>query len=304
MMAYPSSFSCGAGIQDTVVRSCPSGNGRPLSIRGQDCPEAPVAGRFRNIPDGMTAAGAVLFLIMTAILVHALILHPVAAPGAENASISPSPAPVPEGTVTAAAVPSGPLQGTLPAGPDRARNTTGPEALPDQARAPATGGGRVVPVINATSLAMRIHERVNRVRQEHGLSALGTDAALASLARAHSTDMASHGYFGHINLDERDATARGAAAGYTCHKNADPYFTYAIAENLYATYRYSSVFLVDGRAATVAWTSEESIAEEAVDAWMESPDHRDNVLDPDMGREGIGIAFGQDDMVFVTQDFC
>jgi uncharacterized protein YkwD len=166
------------------------------------------------------------------------------------------------------------------------------------------GSGKEVPVINATSLETQIHELINRVRQEHGLSDLGTDRALASVARAHSTDMAVHGYFGHVNLNEMDPTSRGAAAGYTCHKAADPYYTYAIAENLYATYRYSSVLLLDGRATGYSWTSEEAMAEEAVDAWMNSPDHRDNILDPGMGREGIGVAFGQGDMVFVTQDFC
>ena len=45
------------------------------------------------------------------------------------------------------------------------------------------------------------------------LSPLGTDPALESLARAHSADMAAHGYFGHVNLQEMDPTARGAAAG-------------------------------------------------------------------------------------------
>lgn len=128
--------------------------------------------------------------------------------------------------------------------------------------------------------------------------------ALTSLARAHSTDMAARGYFGHVNFDERDATARGAATGYTCHKAADPYYTYAIAENLYATYRYTAVIFKDSQAAGCAWTTEEAMAEEAVNAWMNSPDHRDNILDPGMGREGIGVAFGKGDMVFVTQDFC
>jgi uncharacterized protein YkwD len=160
-----------------------------------------------------------------------------------------------------------------------------------------------IPLIDATSLETRIHELVNRVRQEHGLPALVMDTTLTSLARAHSADMASSGYFGHVNLDERDATARGAAAGFTCHKAADPYFTYPIAENLYATYRSSPV-LPHGQATGSAWTTEEGMAKETVDAWMDSPDHRDNILDPGIGREGIGVAFGQGDMVFVTQNFC
>jgi uncharacterized protein YkwD len=116
--------------------------------------------------------------------------------------------------------------------------------------------------------------------------------------------MAAQRYFGHVNLQERDPTARGAAVGYTCRKDYDSYYTYGIAENLFATYRYNSVLFVDKRAIEYDWNTEEAIAEETVDAWMNSPDHWENLLDPGMVREGIGIALSKDDLVFVTEDFC
>jgi uncharacterized protein YkwD len=37
---------------------------------------------------------------------------------------------------------------------------------------------------------------------------------------------------------------------------------------------------------------------------MNSPNHRDNILDKGMAREGIGVAIGDNDLVFVTEDFC
>lgn len=154
------------------------------------------------------------------------------------------------------------------------------------------------------SLAARIHGLVNRERLEHGLSALGTDAALVSIARAHSRDMASRGYFGHVNLDGMDPTARGAAAGYACRKDHDSYYTYGISENLFATCWYSPVLVSGSREMEFDGKSEEAIAAETVDAWMKSPDHRDNILDPGLGREGIGVAFGQGTVVFITEDFC
>jgi uncharacterized protein YkwD len=166
------------------------------------------------------------------------------------------------------------------------------------------GSSPEIPVISTTSLEARVHELVNKARQENGRQALGTDTALASIARAHSADMAAHGYFGHVNLQERDPTARGAAAGYTCRKDYDSYYTYGIAENLFATYRYDSVLFVDGKATGYEWNTEEAIAEETVEAWMNSPDHRENLLDPDLLREGIGVAISEDDLVFVTEDFC
>ncbi|WP_292348632.1 MULTISPECIES: CAP domain-containing protein [unclassified Methanoregula] len=161
-----------------------------------------------------------------------------------------------------------------------------------------------VPVINATSLAARVHGLVNRERQAHAVPALRTDPALTSLASAHSADMASHGYFGHVNLQERDATARGAAAGYECHRDADPYYSYTIAENLFATYWYDSVLFIHGSATGFGWKTEEMIAEETVDGWMKSPDHRENLLDADLSREGIGVVVGENDLVFITEDLC
>jgi uncharacterized protein YkwD len=44
-------------------------------------------------------------------------------------------------------------------------------------------------------------------------------------------------------------------------------------------------------------------SQKTVDAWMNSPDHRDNILDPGMGREGIRVAMAKDDLVFITEDF-
>jgi uncharacterized protein YkwD len=179
-------------------------------------------------------------------------------------------------------------------------------AIPGTPAIAATLGSRnmEVPVFSAASLEARVHERVNQVRQEYGLPILGMDGALASIARAHSADMASHGYFGHVNLDEMDPTARGAAAGYACHKDRDRYFTYAIAENLFATYRYDTVLVANSREMKSGWLNEEAIADMTVNAWMNSPEHRNNILEKGMGEEGIGVAVAKDDLVFVTEDFC
>ena len=307
---------------------CPSGSGRVPEAPGQGRPAAPATHRCREVPALVPAARLLLVLVIAAILVQVFLLHPVVVPAEANASTSPSPAGIPDisgarGIITTPGSPdvdgnniaeraaAGSLVTpilTMP-GPSHSPAFAGPliiitVAPQDSSQGPAGGYSKEVPVINATSLETRIHALVNNVRQEHGLRALGTDMALVSLAHSHSADMASKGYFGHVNPEERDATARGAAAGYTCHKAADPYYTYAIAENLYATYRYTAVLLQDSRATGYAWTTEEAMAEETVNAWMNSPDHRDNILDPGNGREGIGVAIGKGDMVFVTQDFC
>jgi uncharacterized protein YkwD len=232
------------------------------------------------------------------------------APGIPGNIMTPGPSPADRNKTGNASGREPPVNATStkPA-PSRSSAYTAPEETisgtpPYTYDGPAMGSSPEVPVINTTSLAARVHELVNRARQEHGLSALGTDAALASIARAHSADMAAHGYFGHVNLQEMDPTARGTAAGYTCRKDYDTYYTYGIAENLFAMYRYDSVLFVNDMATEYRWNTEEKIAEATVGGWMNSTDHRDNILDASLGREGIGVAISADDLVFVTEDFC
>ena len=327
-MAYSFCPYCGAVIPDPAWRFCPSCGGRLPRTPGQDRAAAPAAGFRRGIAALLIAAGVFLVIVGTAALLQAF-THPlVQLPAPANASTQLLPAFTPEVPVTPGNVtmqsppppamnntgnrsgPEPPLDNplTMPA-PSSTPTRAAPEitiawTLPYTYPAPAMGSSPEVPVINTTSLAARVHELVNKARQENGRSVLGTDAVLASIARGHSTDMASHGYFGHVNLDGLDPTARGAAAGYTCRKDYDTYYMYGIAENLFATYRYNSVLFVNGRATTFDWNNEESIAQTTVDAWMNSTDHRDNLLDKGMIREGIGVAIAKDDMVFITEDFC
>jgi uncharacterized protein YkwD len=228
---------------------------------------------------GMTVAAALLLLLAAATVGLFFVLYQVPVPPEAHGGILPAPAAAgPEGTST-----------ILPS---------------NSSEAPATGSGPEIPPFSTALLEARVHEEVNRVRKENGLAALGTDAALVSLARAHSADMAKKMYFGHVNPNGLDATARGAAAGYACHRNADPVYTYAVAENLFAAYRYRSVLFLDGRLIEPEQVDEQALAEEAVDAWMNSPDHRANLLDKGVNREGIGVAVLDDTLVFVTENLC
>jgi len=295
-------------------------------MREQPGVTAPGLRIFSSAP--AAAAGFIVVLIAAAVLLQAGTIPPVPAPAAANASTVPIPSTAPE-TPDAAPVTTKPVSspvdgnttGTwsgpglspdktpaIPA-PSRTQLYSGPAVTvtgtaPYSFTAPVMGSNPDVPVIDATSLAARVHALINRERQAHGMAILQTNPSLTSLALAHSRDMASHGYFGHLNLQERDATARGAAAGYACHREHDPYYTYTIAENLYATYRYDSVLFIHGSATGFGWKTEEMIAEETVDGWMKSPDHRDNLLDPDLRQEGIGVAVADADLVFITEDLC
>jgi uncharacterized protein YkwD len=260
---------------------CLYGTGLLPITPGQDRPAVPRGEPRYKIPGIVIAAGLLIGLIVTAILVQVFVLRPVPLPAAANTSALTLPATTTPGPVM---------------------NITGAPLY--LTHTPATRNSRELPVISTSLLETLVHDRVNAARQEHGVPVLGTDTTLAALARAHSTDMAAKGYFGHLNLQEWDATARGAAAGYTCHKEYETYYTSIIAENLYATWRYDDVRIVNGSATFFDGNSEEAIAEETVDAWMNSPDHRENILDPHLLREGIGVAIADYDLIFITEDLC
>ena len=52
------------------------------------------------------------------------------------------------------------------------------------------------------------------------------------------------------------------------------------------------------------WLTPNELAESAVQGWMNSPGHRQNILTPHWRSEGIGVAVSNDGKVLATQDFC
>jgi len=60
----------------------------------------------------------------------------------------------------------------------------------------------------------------------------------------------------------------------------------------------------NGEITSYDWRTLEDIAQVTVNGWMESPGHRENILAPQISYQGIGIAFGPDDKVYATQNFC
>jgi uncharacterized protein YkwD len=102
---------------------------------------------------------------------------------------------------------------------------------------------------------------VNQERAAAGCAPVAADAALAGVARAHSADMRDRGYFSHTTPEGLDPFDRARAAGVG----------YARAENI-----------ARGQADPAA----------VMDAWMNSPGHRANVLDCSLTKLGIGVAEG------------
>ena len=80
-------------------------------------------------------------------------------------------------------------------------------------------------------------------------------------------------------------------------------YSYGVGENIYLGSLSSSKAEI-GYAVITNWRSAEDLAIDVVQGWMGSPGHRENILTNDYESEGIGVAFGSNDTVLVTQDFC
>ena len=131
--------------------------------------------------------------------------------------------------------------------------------------------------LRPTSLEEQAFALVNAERRKQGLSALEMDLAMLYLAREHSANMARYNFFSHVGADGKTADARANEAGITDWRS--------IGENI----AYNQNI--------------KNSVEFAVQCWMNSPHHKDNLLDKKWRRAGIGIAVAADGKFYITQVF-
>jgi uncharacterized protein YkwD len=137
--------------------------------------------------------------------------------------------------------------------------------------------------VNETELRAELHESVNEVRTERGLAALSYSSRLQEAAQAHIEDMGSTDYFSHVSPSGVTPRDRYDRLGIDC----------GAGENIFA----SSETIGD----------EEAFSDLVVEHWMESPEHRKNMLREGWRREGFGIAKGTyegREAWYFTQNFC
>ncbi len=126
--------------------------------------------------------------------------------------------------------------------------------------------------IYSSALESQMFQIVNNERMKNGLNALKYDFNLEAVARDHSADMLIHGYFSHISFSGKNVAQRLTFFG----------INYALAgEN-------------------IAFAPSLISANEGL---MDSPEHRDNILNPQFHRLGIGIADAGSLGLMITQVF-
>lgn len=111
-------------------------------------------------------------------------------------------------------------------------------------------------------------EAANRARREHGLGILRRDPRLDRAAQARAEEMAAERWYGHVGPGGQDPDDAVRATGYAFRK---------LGENL-----------------AQGATSAEKVTEQ----WLESPTHRENLLEPRFTRVGLGFVAGEPDSGF------
>ncbi|OIK29059.1 CAP domain-containing protein [Streptomyces malaysiense] len=186
------------------------------------------------------------------------------APPSASASASPAP---PKPAKSTAATPSAkpgarksPPAAPAPPKPRPSPTRTKPTPTPTRTAAPRPSVPPVTVSAQAAAEA-QVLKLVNDERAKAGCGPLAANSALTNLAESFSDDMAARGFFSDTDPDGKTPWDRAAAAGVTGLG----------AENI-----------ARGPADPAA----------VVKAWMASPQHRANILDPDFHTLGVGVHFG------------
>ena len=126
-------------------------------------------------------------------------------------------------------------------------------------------------------LERKVFDLINQQRVKLGLAALEWNADIAEVAREHSENMANFRFFSHRDLDGLMVNDRADALGIKKWR--------AIGENIAYNRGY------------------ENPAASAVERWMQSPSHRENLLNNRWQESGIGIAVTEDGTYYFTEVF-
>src|SRR3954468_669896 len=129
----------------------------------------------------------------------------------------------------------------------------------------------------AASIERQAFDLINKKRIAVGLESLVWNDELAELARLHSQDMADKKYFSHRGSDGTMVDDRADKLGMANWS--------AIGENI----AFERGF--------------DDAANFAVERWMESPAHKQNLLDQRWKETGMGVAILPDGTYYFTQVF-
>ena len=131
--------------------------------------------------------------------------------------------------------------------------------------------------VQPNDIEKRAFEQTNAVRVKNGLAVLTWDSDVCVMARAHSESISRHNYFSHVTPDGQRLRDRARAAGIERYS--------LLGENIAYNQGYDDPGAF------------------AVERWMASSKHRDNILSKEFRAMAIGSYVGPDGSVYLTQTF-
>lgn len=149
----------------------------------------------------------------------------------------------------------------------------GREMVPSSAPEPSQGQ-QVAGLPSTEEIERDLLAAINKERAGRNLAVLRPSVALGGIARRHSSEMARRNILSHESQDGKSLTDRLAAAEVSFAANG---------ENV-------------ARSGTF-------VAGLIHQSFMQSPGHRENVLNREFDEVGIGIVRGPGDTYYVTEDF-
>lgn len=132
--------------------------------------------------------------------------------------------------------------------------------------------------------AKKIWMLTNAYRRDNGLPPLQWDQSAADIAQAKTEEMHTHGYFEHISPITGDLAAQFLTfGGLTWETNIR-----AMGEN---------IAMIDG------YSEDYKEASYWMELWINSPEHRENLLCKDYTRMGVSVYQGADGSSYAAQEF-
>jgi uncharacterized protein YkwD len=151
-----------------------------------------------------------------------------------------------------------------------------PQSDPPPSSSPPSAAAVAVPAqATMSDLEQAVVDLTNQARVQNGLPPLQVQGALVAMAQLQSNNMAQLNEMAHVlpGVAEPTLQSRAAAAGYN-----------------YAWLGENIAFGYPDAASVVA-------------AWMNSPEHRANILNPNYTDIGVGFAWNSLGQPYATEDF-
>lgn len=157
------------------------------------------------------------------------------------------------------------------------------EAFYDLFRGQPNGSERLNPI--SSEVEKEIFRLTNLERTKRGIDPLIWDEDLAYSARYHAADMSYDNYFEHESYDRVDGELI-----YVCdtHERTEAFSGYWCGENIIG----GTYFEID-----------HNTARYMVESWMDSPGHKENILNPGFTHIGVGYYYFKEEGTNFVQNF-